>query len=219
MQPVLAARFPADSEAAAEEQRRLRALLSVEAPRTPVASWAGLAAQVVGTRCRAAVVITGPEGRTDTCFAEAAAPAAYRPGLFAFAVGPAVLAALGRITQATEVLFCLGHGMAHPQRLGLAAHVGVLYDLPTIGCADRLLCGEFASVPDQRGAWTPITEQGEIVGAAVRTRRGARPLLVSPGHRMNLELAVSLTLAAATESRWPQPLRQARHLLRQAGAA
>lgn len=155
----------------------------------------------------------------ETYLAEAAVPVPYWPGLFAFAVGPAVLEVLAQATREIDVLFCLGHGLAHPRRFGLAAHVGVLYDIPTIGCADRLLCGEFAAVPERRGAWAPITDQGEVVGAAVRTREGARPLLVSAGHRMNLEVALSLVLSAATHSRWPEPLRQARYALRQGDIA
>jgi deoxyribonuclease V len=136
----------------------------------------------------------------------------YVPGLLSFRESPAVLEAFGRLNLEPDLLMVDGHGYAHPRRFGIACHLGVLLDLPTIGCAKSLLVGEHKPVPDRVGAWVPLRDHNEVIGAALRTRVHVRPIYVSVGHKLDLEQAIYLTLQCCTGYRLPEPSRQA-HLL------
>ncbi|MBI2467148.1 MAG: endonuclease V, partial [Candidatus Rokubacteria bacterium] len=105
-----------------------------------------------------------------------------------------------------------GQGLAHPRRFGLACHMGLLLDLPSVGCAKSVLVGEHGEPGRARGAWSPIRDEGERVGAAVRTRAGVRPLFVSPGHRIGLAAAIRWALACS-RYRVPEPIRLAEQLV------
>ena len=131
----------------------------------------------------------------------------YVPGLLTFREGPILLRALRRLRRRPDVLLVDGQGIAHPRGMGLAAHVGILLDLPSVGCAKSLLAGEHAPVGRHRGAWSPLRLGGEVVGAVVRTREGVRPVVVSPGHRMDVETAVAVVLGCSRGYRIPEPLR------------
>jgi deoxyribonuclease V len=133
----------------------------------------------------------------------------YVPGLLSFREIPAILAALAALREAPDVIFCDGQGYAHPRRFGLACHLGVLLDLPTIGCAKSLLIGEHREPGPQAGAWTPLVHQAERIGAVLRTRAGARPMYISCGHRVSLERAVELVMEACDGPRVPRPTRRA----------
>jgi deoxyribonuclease V len=136
----------------------------------------------------------------------------YVPGLLSFREIPAVLAALERLTIIPELLLCDGQGIAHPRRFGIASHLGVLLDLPTIGVAKKRLTGEHGPVPVGRGEWTVLRDGEEIIGAVLRTRVGVKPLFVSPGHRVSLASAVEWTMACTTRYRLPETTRHARRL-------
>jgi deoxyribonuclease V len=113
-----------------------------------------------------------------------------------------------------DLLFCDAHGYAHPRRLGLASHLGVVLDLPAIGCAKSLLIGTHKVPPPKAGSWTPLLDEkasGERIGAVLRTRTGIRPIYVSQGHRVSLETAIRLTLAVTEGYRVPRPTRDADH--------
>jgi deoxyribonuclease V len=138
----------------------------------------------------------------------------YRPGLMAFAYGPPLLRAFELVESRVDVVMFRAHGIAHPRRLGLAAHLGLLLETPSLGCADRALCGEHAPPGAERGDWVEVTDGDEAIGACVRTRRGARPLIVSPGYALNLYNAVEVVLSTSREHRMPEPLRQARRIAR-----
>jgi deoxyribonuclease V len=133
----------------------------------------------------------------------------YVPGLLSFREIPALLAVLKKLRRLPDLLFCDGQGYAHPRRMGLATHLGILLDRPTIGCAKSILIGEHGRLGDESGAWSPITEGGERIGAALRTRAGVRPVYVSQGHRVSLETAVRMTLAVSDGVRIPRPTREA----------
>ncbi len=136
----------------------------------------------------------------------------YVPGLLSFREIPAILAALEGLGETPDLIFCDGQGYAHPRRFGLASHLGVLLDVPTIGCAKSRLIGEPAGAGDpgaRAGAWTELIDRGERIGAVVRTRAGARPLYISCGHRVSLERAIALTLEACDGPRVPVPTRRA----------
>ncbi len=133
----------------------------------------------------------------------------YVPGLLSFREIPAILAALEGLGETPDMIFCDGQGYAHPRRFGLASHLGVLLDVPTIGCAKSRLIGANREPGARAGAWTPLVDSGERIGAVVRTRAGARPLYISCGHRVSLERAIALTLEACDGPRVPLPTRRA----------
>jgi deoxyribonuclease V len=139
----------------------------------------------------------------------------YVPGLLSFREIPVLLAALGELAEMPDLLFCDGHGYAHPRRLGLAAHLGVVLDRPTVGCAKSLLIGTHGTLAEAAGSWAPLVDEkagGEQIGAALRTRSGVKPIYVSQGNRVSLKTALRLTLAVTDGYRIPRPTRDADHL-------
>ena len=136
----------------------------------------------------------------------------YVPGLLSFREAPAVIAAVRALPRRPDLLICDGQGLAHPRRLGLASHVGLWLDLPTIGVAKSRLCGEHRPVGLRRGCRTPLGHRGQTIGSVVRTRTGVKPVYVSLGHRIILPQAVAWTLRAARRFRLPEPTRRA-HLM------
>ena len=136
----------------------------------------------------------------------------YVPGLLSFREAPAVIAAVKGLPCRPDLLVCDGQGVAHPRRLGLAAHVGLWLDAPTIGLAKSRLCGEHRPVGRRRGCRVQLRHDGQVVGAVVRTRTGVRPVYVSVGHRITLDEAIRWTLRCGRGYRLAEPTRQA-HLL------
>lgn len=141
------------------------------------------------------------------------------PGLFAFREIPALLDALDRLRVTPDVLICDGHGMAHPRRFGLAAHLGVLTGLPSFGVGKTRLLGTWEPVGPLRGDRSALIDDGETVGAVLRTRDDVKPVFVSTGHRMDLETACSLTLRLTPRYRLPETTRAADRAGRDAVAA
>lgn len=133
----------------------------------------------------------------------------YVPGLLSFREAPALLAVLGCLSRRPDLLFVDGQGIAHPRRMGIASHVGVLADIPTIGAAKSRLIGSFEPPGAGKGAWSPLNDRNEVIGAVVRTREGVRPLFVSIGHRICLDAAVRFVLEASCGYRMPEPTRLA----------
>lgn len=148
-----------------------------------------------------------------------AAPAfPYVPGLFSFRELPPILAALDRLAAPPDLIVCDGHGLAHPRRFGLASHLGVVRDVPTIGCAKTLLIGLHDAPASERGARAPLVDGDEIIGAALRTQTGIRPVYVSTGHRVSLDTACDWVLRLATRYRLPETTRLADQAVRRAMA-
>ncbi len=133
----------------------------------------------------------------------------YVPGLLSFREAPALLAVLRRVRTHCDALLCDGQGIAHPRRFGLASHLGVLLDMPAVGCAKSRLVGEGAEPGLGRGASSPLMVEDEQVGLLLRTRAGVKPLYLSPGHRCDLAGARDLVLRCATGRRLPEPVRLA----------
>ena len=137
----------------------------------------------------------------------------YVPGLLTFREGPAILSCLKKIRTRPDVLFFDGQGIAHPRRMGIATHLGILLDVPTIGCAKSKLFGTYKEPVHKKGFYSMLRgKKGEILGAVLRTRDNVKPIFVSPGHKMNLHDAIDLTLAATPKYRIPEPLRQAHRM-------
>ncbi len=133
----------------------------------------------------------------------------YVPGLLTFREGPSVLDALEKLATWPDFFIFDGHGLAHPGRIGLAAHMGVLLDHPSIGCAKSRLTGTHDEPGEAVGAWVPLLDQGEIVGAVVRSRSKVKPLFVSVGHRVDLPTAIDLVLECTRGYRLPETTRYA----------
>ena len=133
----------------------------------------------------------------------------YIPGLLSFREAPACLAAVAKLESEPDVFLVDGQGIAHPRRLGLASHLGLFLDRPTIGCAKSRLIGTFDEPGAEKGAHSPLYDGDEMIGAVVRTRADVKPLFVSVGHRCRLEDAIRVTLACTTRYRLPEPTRLA----------
>ena len=133
----------------------------------------------------------------------------YVPGLLAFRELPAILEALASLEARPDLILCDGHGRIHPRRFGLACHLGVATDIPTIGVGKSHYLGQYEPPGPNRGNWNPITDRGERIGAIVRTRPNVRPIYVSVGHRVDLAAAVATTLRCITRYRLPEPTRLA----------
>jgi deoxyribonuclease V len=138
----------------------------------------------------------------------------YIPGLFAFSAGPAILSALKKIEKPDVILFP-GRGIAHPRGLGLASHLGVLLDLPTIACSRIPLWREYPEPSPEKGSHVFVKGKGKkLIGAVVRTREGKKPVFVTPGHKISVHTALKIVLQCSPEYRMPEPLRQAHMLAR-----
>ena len=133
----------------------------------------------------------------------------YVPGYLSFREGPAVLAAIRKLKQPFGVICFDGQGMAHPRRCGLATHIGVELDLPSVGMAKSRLIGEFDPPATEAGSVSPLTDKGDTIGSVLRTRAGVSPIFLSVGHRIDLASARDLALACITRYRIPEPTRQA----------
>ncbi len=136
----------------------------------------------------------------------------YIPGLLSFREVPAAMLALRQLRQQPDVLLCDGQGIAHPRRFGLACHLGLLAGLPAVGVAKSRLTGHHEPLPEERGAWCPLREGEEILGAVLRSRTGVRPIFVSPGHRITLTQALQLVMGCVTRFRLPETTRCAHRL-------
>ena len=122
---------------------------------------------------------------------------------------PLVLGALERLSITPDFLLADGQRLAHPRRFGLACHLGLLSDLPTIGCAKSILLGRHGPLSREQGSWAPLEDKGEVVGAALRTRQGVSPIYVSIGYKVDLPSALRWTLACCAGYRMPEPTRLA----------
>jgi deoxyribonuclease V len=133
----------------------------------------------------------------------------YIPGFLSFREIPAVLDTLEKVTLTPDLILCDGQGIAHPRRLGIACHLGVLIDLPTIGVAKSLLIGKHSELPETRGSWQPLLHRGETIGAVLRTRTGVKPVYVSSGHRVSLPTAIDYVMRCTPKYRLPETTRWA----------
>jgi deoxyribonuclease V len=141
----------------------------------------------------------------------------YIPGLLSFREGPVLEKLFAKLGDAPDVIMFDGQGMAHPRRLGIASHMGLLLETPTIGCAKSRLCGAHDEPGNEVGDWTKLQDEktGEVIGAVLRTRGGVKPIFVSPGHMISLENAIKITLGCLDRTRIPKPTREADKLVRQ----
>jgi len=136
----------------------------------------------------------------------------YIPGLLSFREIPAILKAMEQLEAKPDLLLCDGQGIAHPRRCGLASHLGVLLDIPSIGVAKTRLTGTHGTLPEPKGSRIPLMDGDEQIGSVLRTRTGVKPLYISPGHRISIDTADELVLRCTTRYRLPETTRQAHKL-------
>jgi deoxyribonuclease V len=133
----------------------------------------------------------------------------YIPGLLSFRELPALLGAFEQLKQKPDLVMADGQGIAHPRRLGIGTHLGLLIDTPTIGCAKSILIGAHDPVGDKVGDWSPLLYKHEVIGAALRTRAKVKPMYISQGHKISLESSIKYVLACGRGYRLPETTRQA----------
>jgi len=133
----------------------------------------------------------------------------YIPGLLSFREAPLVLSVCEKLSITPDILLVDGQGVAHPRRFGLASHLGLLLNLPTVGCAKSLLCGTHEPSADEQGSYAEVTDRGEIIGAALRTKVGVKPIYVSIGHKVDLQAAIHWVINCCRGYRLPEPTRLA----------
>jgi deoxyribonuclease V len=161
----------------------------------------------------AAVVLSYPEfGIVEVKEAQSKIGFPYVPGLLSFRESPLILAACEKLRDVPDLILVDGQGTAHPRRFGLASHVGLLLDLPTIGCAKSVLCGQHQPVGEEAGCHAELLDKGEIIGAALRTKSGVKPVYVSVGHKIDLASALEWVMKCCRGYRLPEPTRLA-HLV------
>lgn len=136
----------------------------------------------------------------------------YVPGLLSFRESPVVLAALGKLSAPPDVLMVDGQGYAHPRRFGIACHLGLLTGLPALGVAKSVLCGKYENLGEEPGSRAPLVHRGEVIGVAYRAKARTNPLIISIGHRMDLETAVGLVQRCLRGYRLPETTRAAHNL-------
>lgn len=140
----------------------------------------------------------------------------YVPGLFSFRELPPIALAIEQLKRAPDLILCDGHGIAHPRRFGIASHLGVIFDVATIGCGKTRLVGDTYVLGDQRGDSAALVDRGETVGHILRTQTGIKPVYVSIGHKISLPTASDWILKLATRYRLPETSRKADQLVRAA---
>ena len=192
-------------------QQSLRSQVVMHNELASVRTVAGVDISTANQRAHAAIVVLHFPELEPVEAAEADLPLTfpYVPGLLAFREAPAILAAVQGLHVEPDLFILDGQGLAHPRRMGIASHVGIILDKPSIGCAKSLLCGRCGPAGMEAGAYAEIVDKGEVIGAAVRTRTGSAPVYVSIGHKIDLPTAISYVLRCCSGYRLPEPTRWA----------
>ncbi|WP_225724914.1 MULTISPECIES: endonuclease V [unclassified Nocardia] len=211
--------WPTTPEQAVALQDELRPLVDPVNPRPPdFRTVAGLDSAYADSGAVAAAVVVldcATAESVDSVVVHGRTEFPYVPGLLAFRELPTTVAALEKLSTTPDLLICDGQGLAHPRRFGLACHLGVLTGIPTIGVA-KTVWGEYTEPGPERGAATDLVLDGEVVGRALRTRAGVKPVFVSVGHRIDLDTACAQVLALTPKYRIPETTRRADQLCRRA---
>lgn len=208
---------PRTEQEAIEIQRELAQLVQVDRPMSSVprlVAGVDVAYESDSTRtgriAGAVVVLNISElSVVDSATATGSSDFPYLPGLLAFREIPILLTALERLTVPPDLLVCDGYGVAHPRRCGLASHLAVVTGIPAFGVAKTPFVGTHAQPPHERGGWADLVDGGEVVGRAVRTQTGIKPVFVSAGHLIDIAQATELTLRLAPRYRLPETTRRA----------
>lgn len=205
--------WPRNFEQAKALQESLRKRVRLHPLRTRLRRIAGcdVSLERAADRVYAAVVVLAWPGleRLEVAHAVRKADFPYVPGYLSFREGPVLDLAFRRLRIRPDLVIFDGQGIAHPRRFGLASHLGVLWRVPSVGCAKSRLVGAAKDPGIRKGDWTPLRDGTEVIGSVLRTRDGVRPVFVSPGHRVDHAGARRVVLRAATRFRLPEPTRLA----------
>jgi len=210
---VKALEWPVDAASAISIQKTLRARLRLENDFGEFRIVAGVDVSHKDDQSRAVIVLMKMGEWQPIAIARAEMPVKfpYMPGLLSFREIPVILTALAQLPSAPDLLPDLlmvdGQGVAHPRRLGIAAHLGVLLDMPAIGVAKSRLTGRYEEPANEKGAWTVLRDREERIGSVLRSKVNTLPLFISPGHRMDQDTALEITLSALGKYRLPEPTR------------
>lgn len=172
---------------------------------------AGVDTSVKENTSQAAVVVLTFPGLevVETSLWQMPTPFPYIPGLLSFREGPALEEAFRRLKHEPDVFIFDGMGRIHPRRLGIASQMGLWLQKPTIGCGKTYFIGQYVEPSDERGAFTNLTDKGEVIGVVMRTRKGTKPVYISVGHLADLATAIDLVMRCTTKYRLPEPIRKA----------
>ena len=203
---------------------RARALQTALAEKVQLHSFKGTPRLIAGLDCAfskdsqriCAVIVVLKFGTfevVETVTAVAKVTFPYIPGLLSFREAPVCIKAAKKLKTSPDIFLIDGQGIAHPRRLGLAAHLGIIFDKPTIGCAKSRLTGLFDDVGVEKGSYSALMDKNETIGAVVRTRANVKPMFVSVGNKCLLEDAIRITLACAVKYRLPEPTRLAHQMV------
>ena len=198
---------------ALDTQRRLAAQVSRSGEVTAPRFIAGVdisVSKAQGIAIGAVVVLNYPELRVvETKVANGKLDFPYIPGLLSFRESPLTLAACERLTITPDLILVDGQGIAHPRRMGLASHLGLFLNIPTIGCAKSLLCGRHEVPGEKPGSYAEVVDSDETIGVALRTKLGTKPVYVSIGHKVDLQTAIYWVMECCRGYRIPEPTRLA----------
>lgn len=201
--------FTVEEAIAVQEQLRKEVITKDQLGTVQYVAGVDMGFESEGTISRAAVaVLSFPDLQLqESAIARRPTSFPYVPGFLSFREIPAVLDALEKIKLTPDLILCDGQGIAHPRRFGIACHLGLIVDLPTIGVAKSLLVGKHEEVPEERGNWQPLYHRGETIGAVLRTRTKTKPLYISSGHRVSLATAIDYVLSCTPKYRLPETTR------------
>ncbi len=196
-------------------QEKLAEMIDINNRLQKVETVAGCDVAYEGEKAIACIVIfdISTFSSIDVVFHQEKISFPYIAGFLAFREAPVIINAIAELKRPPDVFIFDGHGVAHPRKMGLATCAGILIDQPSIGCAKSILSGSFSEPDFERGSYSLITNEKEVVGAAVRTKNGVKPVFVSPGHKIGLQQSIEIILKCSTGNfRIPEPLRLA-HIL------
>jgi len=202
-------------------QRQLSERVKEAKPAGRIATVAGIDVGFRGDTAIAAVMMLTYPGLETVSAATACRRSSfpYIPGLLSFREGPVLMEAIDKLSRKPDLLIFDGQGLAHPRRLGIASHIGILTGIPSIGCAKSRLCGTYRMPGTEKGSYSPLADGKDIIGTVLRTRRNVRPVFVSVGHLIDLASCIRFVLSCCTKYRLPEPTRLAHHLAARAKAS
>jgi deoxyribonuclease V len=204
---------PAVVRSLTERQQELARLVQLQKPDVTPSLIAGCDSSFIGdTILSVFVVLTYPELElVETQWHHGPTELLYIPGFLAFREAPNLLRAYEKLQTVPDLIMVDGHGISHPRRLGIASHLGVLLQKPTMGVAKKILVGKYEEPGPGKGDYTPLVHRGDLIGYTLRTKEKVKPVFVSPGHLMDLETARELALATSVKHKLPEPTRLADH--------
>jgi deoxyribonuclease V len=198
---------------AVQLQHRLRDQVIADTPLDlkTIKTVAGVDVSIKNKQAQAAITVLSFPGfdPVETALAQQPARFPYVPGLLSFREGPVLVEAFEKLRRAPDVFLFDGSGYLHPRRIGIACHMGLWLNVPTVANAKNRLCGAHDEVGPRQGDWQPVTHKDEVIGAALRTKARCKPVFVSAGHMSDLPSAIALVMASVTKYRLPEPVRAA----------